>query len=553
MWARSGGAEERVPTGAVHEPEGYSTLGGSGGASALQTCRLRWCLLLVIGTALPGCAGGRVNLWPIFFHEARSVRADSGPRVVKTTEVLYPLFTRQSDPDGTWHALRPFYNYDHRNGTDQRRVQYMWPLGLHFSTPGGEGRHSFFPFFGYVKVDSADPQRSYFHGHVLQFLRWGRNDAGPYFALFPLAGVTHGVISDTWSFLLFPLLSYYRQGDYVRWDVVWPFAGRGRSPDGSIETWRAWPFYVHKRQDRAQELREAHRLLWFLARWGIVDRRGDYYHSVFAALPFYATIRTWDRSGNLIAHQTSVLGVGFSRDSRDKPQRTGWSLLWTLVRKSSEPKLDDSRIFPFYWRVSSYPTEDKEAGRSWTRRKMLWPILWIDSDNRNPQVHMKGLVVAPFYWHYAQVYRDQDGPARTGRSITLWPLATWQQDPDGARHVWAVSHGWKDTTTGFKRNYRAFLDFFQYHRDAQGERETRILGRLYHHRRGAAGRYLSLASLFTYDGTGDVVGEQGKYFSALFGLVKCSWTDEWRRWRIFYVPLGGPPKSNAENGDDFID
>ncbi len=520
----------------------------------MQARLLRWCWLLAIAATLPGCATGRVNLWPLFFHETRRVQTDSGPRTVRTTEVLYPFFTREADSGGEWYAVRPLYNYDHRTETDERRVQYMWPLGLHFSKPDGEALHWFFPFFGYEAGKSAGADRPYSHAHVLQLLRWGESDQwGPYFAFFPVAGVTHGVIGDTWSFLLFPLCSYYKQGDYVRWDLVWPFGGQGRSADGRIETWRAWPLYVYKRQDRPAELQVTHRVLWFLARWGIVDRRGDCYHTVVAVPPFFATIRTWDRSGNLVAHQTAVLGVGFSRDSRDRPQRTGWSALWSLVRKSSEPKLDDFRAFPFYWRISSYPTEDKDAGRSWTRQKILWPILWIDSDNRNPALHKKGLVVAPFYWHYTDVHRDEGGATRTGRSITLWPLATWQQDADGGLDVWLASHGWKDTTTGFKRNYRAFVDFFQYHRDAQGNRETRVLGRLYDHRRGPAGRYLSLASLFTYDSTGDVVGEQGGYFSALFGLLKCSWTEHGRRWRILYVPLGASEALGAEDDDASTD
>jgi hypothetical protein len=45
-------------------------------------------------------------------------------------------------------------------------------------------------------------------------------------------------------------------------------------------------------------------------------------------------------------------------------------------------------------------------------------------------------------------------------------------------------------------------------------------------------------SLFTYDSTGEVVGQEGSYVSALFGLVKCSWTQQGRRWRVLYIPLG---------------
>jgi flagellar basal body rod protein FlgG len=99
-----------------------------------------------------------------------------------------------------------------------------------------------------------------------------------------------------------------------------------------------------------------------------------------------------------------------------------------------------------------------------------------------------------------------------------------------------LSHGWNDTTQGYKRNYGAFFDVFQYHHTAQ-EGELRLIDRLYHQRSTARGRYVSLAGIFTYDSTGEVVGEQGSYVSFLFDLVKYSWSEKGSRWRIFYIPL----------------
>lgn len=517
---------------------------------ALRASDLPYCLLLMLVAACPGCASGRVNLWPFYFHEVREVQTDSGPQVLKTTEVLYPFFTREADPGGNWHALRPLYNYEREAEGGRYRVQYLWPLGLHFKDGDNETQHRFFPLFHYIKSWSAGTKRHAVHAHLLQLLRWGRDDQwGPYVALFPLAGITHGVIGDTWSFVLFPLYSHYRHGDYVRDDLPWPFLGRGRTPDGKRKTYRFWPLYVYERKERPAELRVTHRVLWMLVRGGLVDRRGDYYHTVLAVAPLFSTIRTWDRKGNLVAYELSILGVGFRRDLREEPQRTGWTALWRLVRKSEEPGSDQFRFFPFYSRTTVYAAAEKKPEQNWTRHRILWPLLWIDSDRRNPKVHKKGVLLAPFYWHYTDVYSGEDGDPRKGRRITLWPLFTWERGPDGDQHWWVVSHGWKDTTKGFKRNYRAFLDFFQYHRYGKGETEARVLGRLYHHRRGRGGRYLSLGGFFTYDSTGEVVGEEGKYVSLLFGLVKCSWTEQKRRWRILYIGLGGGGKQDAEDDD----
>jgi hypothetical protein len=153
-------------------------------------------------------------------------------------------------------------------------------------------------------------------------------------------------------------------------------------------------------------------------------------------------------------------------------------------------------------------------------------------------VEKSRVVVAPFYWQYSARHTGEE-PARLERNITLWPFATWRRRLDGSRDFWIISHGWTDESGGAKRNYRAVFDLFQYHSKPGGETETRLLSRLYHHRRGARGRYLSVGPLFTYDSIGDVVGEEGKYFSALLGLVKRSWTADGSRWRIFYIPLGG--------------
>jgi len=495
-------------------------------------------LALAAFACLPGCATGRVNLWPVYFHEARRIQTPTGPQTVNTTEALYPVFHRESDGETTWHAVRPLYNAE-SDADGRRQVQYLWPLGLILKGPYAERHHRLFPLFGYHKTWSRTAKDYSMHAHVLQLVRWGRDARfGPYLAFIPLAGVTHNVIGPTWSFVLFPLYSHYRHGDYVRDDFPWPVAGYGRTPDGLKVMRRFWPFYVAKREQGARGTYVWHAALWPMFRWGRLDRGGELHHTVFVAAPFYSSVKTWDRQDNLVAHTKSILGFGTARDSRGEQGTTGWSALFSLLKKSRAPKTDTLRIFPFYWQTTHYGDRAGDPGRTWVRRRVLWPFVWVDSDRLHPGTYKKGLVIAPFYWQYAEQYdATEDRGPREGRRVTLWPLATWQRDPDGARHFWVVSHGWRDPGKGYKRNYRAILDLFQYHRDAWGEVETRVLSRLYHHRRGPNGRYLSLMSLFTYDSTAEVVGVDGSYVSALFGLIKCSWADGEKRWRILYVPL----------------
>lgn len=499
-----------------------------------------WGLYFLTGAlALPGCATGRVNLWPLFFHENRWVETPEGRRKVATTEVLYPFFSRESYDNGSWHALRPLYNYEYRRREGQHRVQYLWPLGLHFKDRDQETHHRFFLLFEYERIFSPGANRYSTHAHLLQLIRWGNDDQwGPYFAVIPLGGVTHDVIGDTWSFILFPLYSHYRSGNYVRDDLPWPLLGYGRTPDGTKTMYRLWPFYVYQRKNTRTELLVRHDLMWPFIRWGKRDRGGPHYFTVAVVAPFYSAVERRDRTGKVVDARRFILGISFGHIGDEEQSVGGWSALWSLMRGSKSSKVDEFRIMPFYWSRTIYEDKQHHPELRWTRRWAPWPLVCADSDQRDPKHLKSGFVIGPLYWHYTDTFPQDAGPPLKGRRITLWPLMTWEREPQGAKHFWILSHGWNDTTQGYKRNYRAFFDFFQYHSSPQGG-EVRLFSRLYHQRRTPQGRYFSLACLFTYDSTGEVVGQDGSYVSFLFDLVKCSWTDRGTRWRLFYIPLGG--------------
>ena len=500
----------------------------------------RWVRLLLLAlclTGLAGCSTGRVNAWPIFFHEVRRVSTPEGPKVVTSTDVVYPIFHRESEPGTSWYAVRPFYNYQRGPEPDRRQVQYLWPLGLYYKD-AKRTEWRLWILASYLSAWSDLRQRWSTHVQVVQLLRWG-NDAefGPYLALIPLAGVTHKFIGDTWSFVMFPLFSYYRQGAYTRTDFPWPILGYGSTPDKSKVMYRAFPFFVYQRDENKKGIYVRYDAPWPLVRWGGVDLRGKTYSTVLAVTPFFSTVRTWDRQGKLVAHRTAILGFTFERDTREPERGNDWGALWWLVHRTSGDRRDDFRIFPFYWKSTYYHTDARDPATRWTRTRAPWPLVWVDHSRFDPEVERKSYWVVPFYWHHTDIYHTEGEPDRVARRITLWPLATWTQNKDGGHDFAILSHGWNDTTHGYTRNYRALFDFFQYHSDAQGDREVRVLSRLYHSRSTPTGSYLSVAGLFTYDSTGEVVGQEGSYWSALFGLVKHSWTDQGGHWRVFYIPV----------------
>jgi hypothetical protein len=502
----------------------------------------------LVALLLPGCATGQVNLWPVFFHETRNTQTPDGPRAVTTTEVLYPFFSAESEGGEGWYAVRPIYNYQWSARKDSARVQYLWPLGLDYRESNRLTDSRLWPFFAYQRSWSPLTLQFTTHAHLLQLIRWGRDDEnGPYFAVIPLGGVTHGVIGDTWSFVLFPLYSHYRHGNYVRDDAPWPFFGYGRTPDGMRHMYRLWPFYVYQRQDYPGDARSRQDLPWPLVRWGSRDAGGEHWYTITVVSPFFSLITERNRAGSVTQRAWSVLGVSFITGAR-KEAGSGWSALWSLVRGKQGDKTSEFRIFPFYWHTTYYTGTEKDPDTAWDRYRVPWPLLWVDSDRRDPQHHKGGIVVVPLYWHYTDILRAEDGQeSARGRRITLFPLFTWESGTGGDKHFWMLSHGWRDDSQGFKRNYRAFFDLFQYHRAAEGgEAEVRLVWRLYHQRRTPQGRYFSVAGLFTYDSTGEVVPDEGSYWSALFGLVKRSWSERGRRWRILFIPVSGGGSGTEE-------
>ena len=493
--------------------------------------------LAVLGTPLIGCASPRVNLWPIYFQETR--KSSTAPdRPVTSIEILYPFIAIELDGNRHYHALRPLYNYESNEVERSHRLQYLWPLGLQAGKEGDRWIHRLWPLFQHSKIARRQSGEEVAHGFLFPLIFWGRRPPeGSYVALFPLGGVTHGLLGDTFSFVLFPVYSYYRYHEYVRHNILWPFFSTGGTPDGKRELLRLWPLYVHRRQT---DTYDHHYLLWPFLRWGSQQwrtRDDQYVRRYFAFHPFYSIWTTRDSDGKAVAYQRHTLSFTRRVDTRERTKEKSWSLLWSLIRRGSSPQKHEFRIFPFYWQTAQYPRWARDSGQRRTRFRILWPFIWLDVNTMREDAKDTNFLVVPFYWHYTRHYTDGQYEGRTRRSVTLWPLMTLQKEPDRSSHFWIASHGWKDATGGYKRNYRPFFDFFQYHRHPEGEKEIRILWRLFHHKCGPSGTYASLPLLFTYDSIGDEGADGEKSCSFLFDLIKYCWSEKGRRWRLLYIPL----------------
>jgi hypothetical protein len=493
--------------------------------------------LWVLCAPFLGCAGPRVNLWPIYFQETSASPGVPG-QLTTRIEIGGPLFVIEKSPGRLYHSLRPIYNYERDDAQGFHRTQYVWPLGLESSRGGDHYVHRFFPFFFYSRMGQASSGREVVRGMILVLAFWGSQPPdGGYFALFPFWGVLKGVIADRFTFTMFPFSSRYEHGQYTRHDLVWPIISWGGTPDGRQQTLRIWPIYVHKRMEGAYD---EHYVLWPIIRWGEeqwATRDGPMTRRRWAVNPFAGAQTTLDSRGDVVAWRRDYLGFKHKADLREGREASAWSAVLGLVRSEQSPDKEDFRIFPLYQRTTFYGRGGRETGREWTRRRFLYVLLWLDRDTREPERDKSGTVVAPLYWRTTTLHTGGPYAGRTDSRTSLWPLMTWDREADGSRHFWLPSYAWKDSSEGYKRNIRPLVDLFQHHSSPGGETETRVLWRLYHRKVVPTGRYVSVPLLWTYDGIGDAGAGGRKSWSALLGLIGRQWWEGGSRWRLLHIPL----------------
>ena len=123
-----------------------------------------------------------------------------------TVEVLHPFFSLEKGARSYHYALRPLYNFESDRGEKKtHRLQYLWPLGLQSSKEDDLWLHRFWPLFLHTEKTKFFTGERAVHGFVFPLAYWGyKPPQGRYFALFPLGGVVHGLLGDTFSVVAFP-------------------------------------------------------------------------------------------------------------------------------------------------------------------------------------------------------------------------------------------------------------------------------------------------------------------------------------------------------------
>ncbi len=465
---------------------------------------------------LGGCANNAGNLWPVHHHETF---VDEAGHEIDKREILYPFIETRRSENRRYVALRPLGNYESKSDEQEMRLKFLWPLGL-VSLREGRGKlYRLWPVFQHAQTVDFFSEDITSHGWLFPFVLWGQKpEYGAYAGVVPVGGKAYDLLGDEFTWVLFPLYSNFKKGDYERYDLLWPFFSYGSTPDGDIETWRLWPFYVRKDEKNTHQHRY---LMWPFFRWGhekwkTVEgkpRRHDY----FAFHPFFSSLQTKDEEGETIASRRQILFYNRRTDTRWEEGYKQWSLFFSLIRRQYTKDIDEWKFFPFFWRVTRYPG-GRDQGRHVVHHRIPWPLIWKTHDRSHPGKERSYSIAAPFLWHYTTHYIEENV---TEKSTTLWPLLTVEHGREDEFGFYLLSHGWGDADSDYKKIYRPFFEFFRFKVFPDGTRETRLFWRLYHHKRGPQARHLSLPLVFSYTRTGEPESDAAeREMSLLMGLLK---------------------------------
>ena len=227
----------------------------------------------------------------------------------------------------------------------------------------------------YFDRDSTNPESQY-SVRVIPVWFQGRDATGTsYAALFPLGGeIRNFLLQDRIRFVLWPLWSESWIRDVHTTDVLWPIWSRTTTPDGHLEKFRVFPFYMHSKNER---LYDKHSVLW------PVWTHAHYVHpkaegTAWVLFPLCGRVNLNSQKGWM------VLPPLFQFIRGDKMSRTFCP--WPFYQRETGLR-EKVAVWPLYgWRKD-------DALERWY---WLWPLV-VHEKNHWATTHRNRWGVVPFY------------------------------------------------------------------------------------------------------------------------------------------------------------
>lgn len=486
---------------------------------------LRWCLLGVLASLIPGLAQP-LGVGPLA-SEFRLV-LEPGQRF----ESFGPFYSTQQREDEDFWAIHPFFSRTDY-GADATEVDVLYPL-FTYDRFGPESRWQLLQLLsgtsGRTAAGGEIHRRTVFPFYFEQRSAAGTND---YRVFFPFYGTLRNrLFRDEITFKAWPF--YVRShkgaqmtvpdpsapdvpvyaGGFTTENVLFPFYHR-RYGEG-LHGWQVWPLAGY--EEKLAGLRTnlwgdveptpGHRKKMALWPFFLEERRQlgtpNPEHEI-ALLPFFSRFHSPQRDSITVPWP---LGLTLT-DDRGKGYRE-WGAPWPLVVFARGPGKTVDRVWPFYSRA--------HAG-SLSSGFFLWPLYKVNTFDSPPLWRERKRVL---FFLYSDVVERATDTGRENRRTDLWPLFTASVNAEGGRRLqlFAPFEPLIPNNKSLIRNWSPLWSVWRSERNpGTGDASTSVLWNLVRSDTTATGRKCSL----------------------LFGLFQYQTSPDGKRWRLLGIPFRGKP------------
>lgn len=432
------------------------------------------------------------------------------------TEAVGPFYRHEITPENDLLAIPPFYSRSRLKDIDGLEWDVLYPLvsldryegeyrlhlGQLLAFAGGVNqdetktkRLTLFPL--YFQQRSTNPTNNYtaflpFYGHLNYRLF---RDEIKFVALpFYLQSRKRGVTTDNYLYPIFHL----REGPNLKGWQVWPLMGREEQK----------PLTVINRYDEPQTT-PGHRknfVLWpfYLDELMGIGTTNQVHRQV--VLPLYSMERSPNRDSTTYGWP---LGPTFTDDREQQFKEKAFP--WPLVVFSRGEGKTINRVWPFF---GTGHTKNQE------REFYLWPI-YRHGRLRSPPLSRERTQV--FYFLYSDRIEINLDAQEYRRRTDLWPIFSHQRNHDGSERLQLLSllEPILANNKSIERNYSSLWSIWREEKNVKTASHTKsFLWNLYRSEERPTEKKCSL----------------------LFGLFQYQSSGEGKKWRLFYLPVGGEKK-----------
>ena len=435
------------------------------------------------------------------------------PDPTDTVDPVGPLYyKRTADTTRIW-AHPPVFSYTLDEDVDYEEFDFFYPI-LGYDRFGSEYRFHIFQVFNFSGGKTQSETNA--HRFALFPIYLQQRSAIPelnYTALLPIYGnLKNRFFRDEVHFVLMPIYVQSRKRDVVTDNYVYPIFHL-RHGDG-LKGWQFWPIVGHEHKEVTtktnswgdEEMVGGHDrrfVLWpiyFNQLNGIGTENPQKQRAI---LPLYSLLRSPHRDSS-----TYFWPFGCTRTVDREKKYTETGAPWPFIVFANGTGKHTRRVWPFFSRSSNGILESDFYA---------WPIYKYNRIKADPLDRERTRILF-FLYSDTSEKNTQTGAARLRKD--LWPFFTSHRDFNGDTRFQALSilEPLLPNNKSIERNYSPIYALWTSQKTVKtGAHSESLLLNLYRHESSPTHKKLSL----------------------LFGLFQYQSGAEGRRWRLFYIPMGG--------------